>query len=180
MQKDIIETDVLCVGGGIAGLMAAIRASEAGTKVTVVEKGNTLRSGAGATGCDHFVCYIPEVHGPDVTPVIEEKQLGQLGARMKDTEVARVWFEKSFDIVKLWDSWGIPMKYEGRYEFAGHGLPGRRLASLKYSGKDQKPISKYEHSPMISQKMKRSTRLPESTSPSIPAAKREIYAKKRA
>jgi succinate dehydrogenase/fumarate reductase flavoprotein subunit len=48
--------------------------------------------------------------------------------------------EKSFDIVKLWDAWGIPMKYNGRYEFAGHGLPGRRLASLKYSGKDQKPI----------------------------------------
>ena len=48
--------------------------------------------------------------------------------------------EKSFDIVKRWESWGIPMKYEGRYEFAGHGLPGRILTSMKYSGKDQKPI----------------------------------------
>jgi len=141
MQKEIIETDVLCVGGGIAGLMAAIRASEAGAKVTVAEKGNTLRSGAGAVGCDHFVCYIPEVHGSDVAPVIEEKRLGQLGAKLKDTEVARIWFEKSFDIVKLWDSWGIPMKYEGRYEFAGHSFPGSRYqAGLKYAGQMQKPI----------------------------------------
>ena len=32
------------------------------------------------------------------------------------------------------------MRYEGRYEFAGHGLPGRLLASLKYAGKDQKSV----------------------------------------
>jgi len=28
-----IETDVLCIGGGIAGLMAAIRAAECGSRV---------------------------------------------------------------------------------------------------------------------------------------------------
>ncbi|NCF29299.1 MAG: FAD-binding protein, partial [Gammaproteobacteria bacterium] len=46
----IIEADVLCIGGGIAGLMAAIRASELGAKVVVAEKGNTLTSGAGGLG----------------------------------------------------------------------------------------------------------------------------------
>ena len=58
-----IETDVLCVGGGIAGLMAAIRAAELGAKVVVAEKGNTLTSGAGGLGNDHFLCYLPDVHG---------------------------------------------------------------------------------------------------------------------
>lgn len=52
----------------------------------------------------------------------------------------RVWLEKSFDVVREWDSWGIPMTYEGHYEFAGHGFPGRPLIWLKYAGQDQKPI----------------------------------------
>ena len=35
MKTERVEADVLCVGGGIAGLMAAIRASELGAKVVV-------------------------------------------------------------------------------------------------------------------------------------------------
>lgn len=141
-EKEIIETDVLCIGGGIGGLMAAIRASEAGLKVTVVDKSNTLRSGAGATGCDHFICYIPETSDrSDMEQVIDHKKRGQMGSRGIDSEQIRVWFEKSFDIVKLWESWGIPMKYEGRYEFAGHSFPGLGHDSgLKYAGQMQKPI----------------------------------------
>jgi succinate dehydrogenase/fumarate reductase flavoprotein subunit len=47
--------------------------------------------------------------------------------------------ERSFEIVKLWDSWGIPMKYRGRWEFAGHAIPGRPFSTLKYSGQNLKP-----------------------------------------
>jgi succinate dehydrogenase/fumarate reductase flavoprotein subunit len=35
-EDECIGSDVLCVGGGIAGLMAAIRASELGAKVVLV------------------------------------------------------------------------------------------------------------------------------------------------
>jgi succinate dehydrogenase/fumarate reductase flavoprotein subunit len=139
--KDVIEADVLCIGGGIAGLMAAIRASELGANVVVAEKGNTLSSGAGGLGNDHFVCYIPKVHGSDVMAVIEELRRGQLSARLKDLEKTRFWLEHTYDIVKLWDSWGIPMKYRGRYEFAGHAYPGDSYpCHLKYAGKRQKSV----------------------------------------
>ena len=47
MDQRMYEADVLCVGGGIAGLMAAIRAAESGAKVIVAEKGNAIASGAG-------------------------------------------------------------------------------------------------------------------------------------
>jgi len=66
MKERSVETDVLIIGGGIAGLMSAIRAAELGSRVVVAEKANTNFSGAGATGNDHFMCYIPEAHGPDV------------------------------------------------------------------------------------------------------------------
>jgi succinate dehydrogenase/fumarate reductase flavoprotein subunit len=139
MDKEIFETDVLCIGGGIAGLMAAIHASELGARVIVADKANTLRSGSAGMGNDHFRCYIPEVHGPDMAPIINGLALSPIGG-MRSKEFVRVWIEKSFDIVKMWEGWGIPMKYEGRYEFAGHGFPGRLLASLKYSGGEQKTV----------------------------------------
>ena len=46
MEQEQIKTDVLVIGGGLAGCMAAIRASEIiGSKnVSVVEKSNARRS----------------------------------------------------------------------------------------------------------------------------------------
>jgi len=144
-KKKEIETDVLCIGGGIAGLMAAIRASEYGCKVIVVEKANTLYSGSGGLGNDHFMCYIPSVHGPDIEPLIEEFQRGQQGG-LRDRSFIKTWLEHSYEIVKLWDKWGIPMKYNGRYEFAGHALPGHILMNLHYAGANQKRILTQEAS----------------------------------
>lgn len=138
MNQSMYEADVLCVGGGIAGLMAAIRAAESGAKVIVAEKGNALASGAGRVGNDHFQCYIPEAHGPDIKPFIQK--LSSFRGQLRDKKVAQVWAETSSEIVKLWDSWGIPMKYNGQWEFAGHGFPGDKLDHLKYSGKNQKPV----------------------------------------
>lgn len=137
MERDY-EADVLCVGGGIAGLMAAISAAESGAKVIVAEKGNAAASGAGRSGNDHFQCYIPEAHGPDIAPFIEK--LTSFRGQIRDRNVAQVWAERSSEIVRMWESWGIPMRYNGRWEFAGHGIPGDSLDHLKYSGKVQKPV----------------------------------------
>ncbi len=57
-QEQEIETDVLVIGGGIAGCWAAITAARNGAKVALVEKGDTIRSGAGGPGCDHW-CNVP-------------------------------------------------------------------------------------------------------------------------
>jgi succinate dehydrogenase/fumarate reductase flavoprotein subunit len=57
-QEQEIETDVLVIGGGIAGCWAAISAARQGVRVALVEKGDTVRSGAGGPGCDHW-CDAP-------------------------------------------------------------------------------------------------------------------------
>ena len=36
----------------------------------VADKANTLYSGSGGLGNDHFLCYIPEIHGKDIKPII--------------------------------------------------------------------------------------------------------------
>ena len=53
-QEQEIETDVLVLGGGIAGCWAAISAARKGVRVAIVEKSATIRSGAGGPGCDHW------------------------------------------------------------------------------------------------------------------------------
>lgn len=54
----IVETDVLIVGGGLAGLNAAIAAGENGARVVAVDKAGINRSGAMGGGIDHFAAYL--------------------------------------------------------------------------------------------------------------------------
>jgi succinate dehydrogenase/fumarate reductase flavoprotein subunit len=49
-----VVADVLVIGGGVAGLQAAINAARMGVKVAVLERGHAKRSGAGGAGVDHW------------------------------------------------------------------------------------------------------------------------------
>ena len=53
-RENEFSTDVLIIGGGIAGCHAAINAAKKGVKVTVVEKGATVHSGCSGAGVDHW------------------------------------------------------------------------------------------------------------------------------
>jgi succinate dehydrogenase/fumarate reductase flavoprotein subunit len=57
-QEQEIDTDVLVIGGGIAGCWAAISAARQGVRVALLEKGDVSRSGSGGPGCDHW-CNVP-------------------------------------------------------------------------------------------------------------------------
>ena len=139
IDRKPIETDVLIVGGGIAGLMAAINAAAQGVSVLVAEKANTKRSGSGATGNDHFCCYIPEVHGDDMEPILKEYKNSLVGGYADDSHATK-FLEQSFDRVRDWDSWGISMRPTGTWEFTGHAFPGRPRIWLKYAGYNQKEV----------------------------------------
>lgn len=151
INKTIEQCDVLVVGGGIGGLMAAIAAADGGAKVIVAEKANTKRSGSGATGNDHFKCYIPEVHGP-FKPFLKEFQRSQLGAGgMYDVTLQVNFFRRTLEVAEDWHRWGINMKTgekwgvktEGSKDgfwFNGHNFPGELIVSIKYDGRNQKSV----------------------------------------
>lgn len=134
---------MLIIGGGIAGLMAAIRASDMGVKdITVMEKANIVRSGAGGGGNDHFRCYIPEVHGEGVAGLraaVGESLASHTGGG-QDTRLTRLFMERSFEVVRQWEEWGIKMRPKGVWDFAGHAFPGRPRIFLKYDGSNQKKV----------------------------------------
>ncbi|MFC1910819.1 FAD-binding protein [Chloroflexota bacterium] len=141
MKETLKQCDVLAVGGGVAGMMAAINAAERGAKVIVAEKSNTMRSGGGGMGVDHFRSYIPEYHG-EFGEFIKTLSQGQQAPSwvMMDNEYIKYLFETSTGLVKKWEEWGIPVKYHGKYHFAGHCFPGEKPSWLKISGLSMKPV----------------------------------------
>ena len=54
MYKRQVESDVVVLGGGLAGCFAAIAAARKGLRVALVEKGATERSGSAGSGFDHW------------------------------------------------------------------------------------------------------------------------------
>ncbi|MBW1911669.1 MAG: FAD-binding protein [Deltaproteobacteria bacterium] len=60
-----VSTDVLIIGGGLAGTNAAMGAAEKGAEVVVTDKGNIDRSGDIGGGVDHFMAYLNQGHAWD-------------------------------------------------------------------------------------------------------------------
>ncbi len=117
MEPQIIplETDVLIIGGGLAGLMAAIKASEdQDIKVTLVEKSNTIASGCASSGIDHLWAYIPPVHekmGYSIEDMFEDhKQAVAFGFLRKD--LFYLIAESIYDRVLDLERFGINFRYE--------------------------------------------------------------------
>jgi succinate dehydrogenase/fumarate reductase flavoprotein subunit len=53
-EENEIVSDILIIGGGIAGCHAAVSAARRGASVVVAERGMTKRSGSGGAGVDHW------------------------------------------------------------------------------------------------------------------------------
>lgn len=109
------ESDVLVIGGGLAGCMAAIKASEeSGLRVTLVDKSNTLRSGCAGSGIDHLWAYIPEIHekmGYTLEDMAEDHRQGMAaGFLRKDLFylIAKNMYDRVLDLEKM----GIKFRYD--------------------------------------------------------------------
>ena len=53
----VVETDVLVIGGGLAGFFAGIRAKELGVDVTIVDKAYAGKSGGAAFAGGHIAVF---------------------------------------------------------------------------------------------------------------------------
>lgn len=122
-----LETDVLVIGGGVAGCMAAIPALEAGLSVTVCEKGKVLDH-CGSVGCgvDHYLTIMES--GPEWdTPEFLIKHLPKLTDGIVDMAVASRVIHEMPKVVRKIESFGVNFKdprFNDYYRLRSFGLPG--------------------------------------------------------
>ena len=82
-QETETTTDVLIIGGGIAGCHAAISAARSGARVAVLDKVSMMTSGGGGAGVDHWhaACTNPccKVPPDEMVKVVEKYEYGLAG-----------------------------------------------------------------------------------------------------
>ncbi len=136
MEKKIIESDVLIIGGGTAGCYAAIRLSESSTlSIAVVEKAAVKRSGCLSAGVNALNAYITEGHQPmdyvryasdDADGIVREDLLLDISERLN--KVTHDMEKRGLTILKDKD---------GKYVSRG-------WRNLKINGENIKPLLEKE------------------------------------
>lgn len=126
MDIRTMETDILIIGGGSAGCMAAIRARELApdTEVCIWEKGDFKYCGSIARGMDalNIVC-IPDLSDPDM--YLEAIQAGCKG--VVDAKPSYVMAQRSYELLKKLERWGVRFirDKEGNYRTLQYHVKGR-------------------------------------------------------
>ena len=141
VQKKVLNTDVLVIGGGVAGSMAAIAARDtAPVDVLVVEKAALVRSGDAGAGNDHFLAHLNS--GPEWdTDDAMAAYYSRLSQGLAPVDVAKVLhLSRISEIIEKLESYGIPIKDRKTGQFIrtkSFGQPGPYYINFK--GKNLKP-----------------------------------------
>ena len=95
------DTDVLIIGGGAAGTMAAFECADAGVGVIQVTKGRAT-SGTTTVARGGFAAAM----GKNDSPELHLQDILRHGGELIDPELARVWCYGIVDVVHDLVSWG--------------------------------------------------------------------------
>ncbi|MEM2394576.1 MAG: FAD-dependent oxidoreductase, partial [Candidatus Bathyarchaeia archaeon] len=109
-----VETDVLVIGGGIAGCFAAIKARERGLNVIIVDMGYAGYTGVTRQALLGFAVYNPK-WGTDLNACIEA--VSRKGEYLNDREWTEIIFKDSWKIYEDLVSWGADFRLESEEYF---------------------------------------------------------------
>ena len=101
--ENVIETDVLVIGGGLSGIFSAIKAREEGVDVTIVEKGYVGKSGA-ALYANNTSIFNPE-WGHNLKDWMT--QIAETGDYMNNPEMTEITLKESFERYQDLMSYGV-------------------------------------------------------------------------
>ena len=95
-----IDADILVVGGGMAGILAAARAADFSDRVILVDKAKVSRS-----GCSPFAAGIYNAFFPGDDEDVWMKEIIESGDFLSDQEWVRQWINRSHPLVVQVDEW---------------------------------------------------------------------------
>jgi succinate dehydrogenase/fumarate reductase flavoprotein subunit len=107
----VVETDVLVIGGGIAGCFAAIKAREQGFDVTIVDKAYAGKSGASIAAQIFWMVFNPE-WGADFDQLMET--FIKSGEYINNREWCEIILRESLAVYQDLVSWGVEFHPEWR------------------------------------------------------------------
>jgi len=128
-----LKTDILIIGGGTAGCLAAVEAKEKNPKVDVLimEKAHIERSGCLAAGMNAINAYI----NPGETPesFVKYVRSDAMGLIREDLVLSSA--KELNQVVKKVEQWGLPIKKNKKGEYEPRGR-----WNIKINGESLKPI----------------------------------------
>ena len=116
-----LETEVLVVGGGAAGLRAALAAAEAGSRVLLLNKGPVARSGITLTAAGGMQASL---HPDDSCELFLEDTL-RCGYGLADEKLAWVLATEAAGEVREMERYGVKFVRDERGELALGRFPGQ-------------------------------------------------------
>ena len=121
MAAQCFKTDVLVVGGGLAGFHAAITAREAGAKVIMVEKNYSGTSGHSTFARDMMLFH--EEWGDCLQDWRD--QFIHIGEYINDQEWVDILLKEGYDRFRDMVNWGMPfyLREPGTTGFPGDDHP---------------------------------------------------------
>ena len=115
-QQTFLQADVLVVGGGTAGSVAAIKAKQAlpGSTVLLLEKANVKRSGAIALGMDGVNNAVLPGHA---TPEQYVREITMANDGIVNQEAILAYARQSFSMIQELESWGVKFQKTASGEY---------------------------------------------------------------
>ncbi|MCX8023092.1 MAG: FAD-binding protein [Syntrophorhabdaceae bacterium] len=136
---EVLKTDVLIVGGGLAGNNAAIAACEVGAKVLIADKSSIERCGAIAGGVDHFMAYLNTDTWDTREAYLE--WAGRIARGAVNLKIQNAVFCRELEAaIERMDRIGCSLRQPSGefYRTTSFGLPGPYM--INFNGKNLKPL----------------------------------------
>ncbi len=139
MHEHSLSTDLLVVGGGIAGLNAALSGAEKGVSVVVMDKAVIERSGHTAGGIDHFCAFLDTGPEWDTREAYLEYTVKSSWGATRPEVVEQVYCENLAAAMERFDKIGVPLRQADGTFFRtqSYGQPGPWW--INFNGKRLKP-----------------------------------------
>jgi succinate dehydrogenase/fumarate reductase flavoprotein subunit len=112
-EENAITSDVLVIGGGVAGCHAAINAVKRGSKVVVIDKGPVRRSGCSGAGVDHWhaACTNPcSKVTPEAMLAEYEKDGGNSYGELGNGITCYITCQEGYDALLDVEKMGVPVR----------------------------------------------------------------------
>ncbi len=135
-----VETEVLVIGGGTAGCLAAMAARREGKSVTIVEKGSSIsHSGSLATGVDHYSAILGEAPWDTPEAFIDKFKANRTG--LNDIKLVEIYARAAKAVFGYLENIGLPFKdaKTGTY-FRIVGMGGSEPRTICFEGGRMKAI----------------------------------------